>query len=203
LEHHIQLKGGPGHDLAVSIAGRVARHFTDGETDAVYLLYSHFRSALSQVPTLDCLLPVATETGADELGDYIYEPDASSLLDRLLLQYVTTLVDRSFLESIASEHGARMTAMDSATSNASDMIDRLTLEMNRARQADHELAVVTASTIRVIHRDEARGALDGAVVEDHGLGLEVDARAPDEDQHQRQSFERTGFPQRSPPRKRG
>jgi F-type H+-transporting ATPase subunit gamma len=88
------------------------------------------------VPTIERLLPIAAEGVAEEQKlDYIYEPDAKSLLDRLLIQYVTVLVDRAFLESIASEHGARMTAMDSATTNASEMIDRLTLAMNRARQA--------------------------------------------------------------------
>jgi len=137
VEHHVNLKGGPDHALATRIAARIADQFANGETDAVYLLYSHFRSAIAQIPTLDCLLPVSAELEeeAASLVDYIYEPNAWLLLDRLLRQYVTTLVDRAFLESIASEHGARMTAMDSATSNASDMIDRLTLEMNRARQA--------------------------------------------------------------------
>ena len=75
-----------------------------------------------------------TPSGADA-ADYLYEPDAAALLDRLLRQYITVLIHRAFLEATASEHGARMTAMDSATSNASDMIDRLTLAMNRARQA--------------------------------------------------------------------
>ena len=135
VEQHVDLKGGPDHALATRIAARIADQFANGETDAVYVLYSHFRSAIAQIPTLDCLLPVTAELEeAASLVDYIYEPNAWLLLDRLLRQYVTTLVDRAFLESIASEHGARMTAMDSATSNASDMIDRLTLEMNRARQ---------------------------------------------------------------------
>ncbi len=135
-EHHINLAAGPDHDLAVRIALRVARDFAAGETDAVYLLYSRFQSALSQVPTVERLLPVTTPDGEQPgMAEYIYEPDAATLLDRLLVQYITTLVHRAFLEAVASEHAARMTAMDSATSNASDMIDRLTLAMNRARQA--------------------------------------------------------------------
>ena len=105
-------------------------------TDAVYVVYNQFRSALVQVPTLLQLLPITVDTthGPDSV-DYLYEPNATVLLDRLLRQYVTVLIHRAFLEATASEHGARMTAMDSATSNASDMIDRLTLAMNRARQA--------------------------------------------------------------------
>jgi F-type H+-transporting ATPase subunit gamma len=82
--------------------------------------------------------------------DYVYEPDVATLLDRLLRQYVTTLIDRAFLESIASEYGARMTAMESATSNASDMIDRLTLEMNRARQA-----AITKELMEIVSGAEA------------------------------------------------
>ena len=134
----------------MQIGERVSRQFAAGETDAVYLLYSHFRSALSQVPTLERLLPVSAGSADDSLVDSIYEPDAASLLDRLLRQYVTTLVDHAFLEAIASEHGARMTAMDSATTNASDMIDRLTLEMNRARQA-----AITKELMEIVSGAEA------------------------------------------------
>jgi F-type H+-transporting ATPase subunit gamma len=135
-EQHVQMHAGPDHALALQLASRVARDFVAGETDAVYLVYSGFRSALSQVPTVEQLLPVvATPSGDQVMLDYIYEPDPLTLLDRLLRQYITTLIDRAFLESIASEQGARMTAMESATTNARDMIGRLTLEMNRARQA--------------------------------------------------------------------
>jgi len=135
-DKHINLFGGPNSQLAQSIAERLAREFADGTTDAVYLIYSHFRSALVQIPTVEQLLPIAADTtAANATLDYLYEPNAIELLDRLLRQYVTVLIHRAFLEATASEHGARMTAMDSATSNASEMIDRLTLDMNRARQA--------------------------------------------------------------------
>jgi F-type H+-transporting ATPase subunit gamma len=150
-EHHVNLAAGPDHDLAVHIARRVAHDFAAGETDAVHLLYSRFQSALSQVPTVERLLPVTTpDVAQEEMAEYIYEPDAATLLDRLLVQYVTTLVHRAFLEAIASEHAARMTAMDSATSNASDMIDRLTLEMNRARQAS-----ITKELMEIVSGAEA------------------------------------------------
>jgi len=135
-DKHINLFGGPSADLARTIGERLAREFAEGGTDGVYLIYSHFRSALVQTPTVLQLLPIAAETAAGEgTLDYLYEPNAVELLDRLLRKYVTVLVHRAFLEANASEHGARMTAMESATSNASDMIDRYTLEMNRARQA--------------------------------------------------------------------
>jgi F-type H+-transporting ATPase subunit gamma len=137
-ERHINLGPGPSFELASDLGTRLSAEFAADEVDAVYLLYSSFRSALSQVPTVERLLPVAAVGGEEASGggaDYLYEPDPAALLDRLIKQYVTTLVHRAFLESVASEHGARMTAMDSATSNASEMINRLTLEMNRARQA--------------------------------------------------------------------
>jgi F-type H+-transporting ATPase subunit gamma len=96
-------------------------------------------------------LPIASHaTEASGTVDYRYEPDAASLLDRLLRQYVAVLIHRAFLEATASEHGARMTAMDSATKNASEMIDRLTLEMNRARQA-----TITKELMEIIGGAEA------------------------------------------------
>ena len=148
--HHTHLPAGPGLELALELSARVARDYIAGETDAVFLLYSQFRSALSQVPTLERLLPVPTASGGGALLDYIYEPDEGTLLDRLLRQYISTLIHRAFLESIASEHGARMTAMESATSNARDMIDRLTLAMNRARQA-----AITTELMEIVSGAEA------------------------------------------------
>ena len=126
-DKHINLFGGPSSELA--------REYADGESDAVYVAYNQFRSALVQVPTVQQILPLTAEAAGADATDYLYEPDPATLLDRLLRQYITVLMHRAFLEATASEHGARMTAMDSATSNASDMIDRLTLAMNRARQA--------------------------------------------------------------------
>ena len=150
-EQHIQMPAGPGLALALELSARVARDYIAEETDGVYLLYSRFRSALSQVPTVESLLPVPPKTdGSSDTLDYIYEPDEATLLDRLLRQYITTLVLRAFLESIASEQGARMTAMDSATANARDMIDRLTLAMNRARQA-----AITTELMEIVSGAEA------------------------------------------------
>lgn len=150
-QHHVNLFGGPDHPLAVRVASGFARSFAAGEVDAVYLIYSHFRSALSQVPTVQQLLPLSAAAAGDaDMVEYLYEPDPATLLDRLLRRYVTALIDHAFLESIASEHAARMTAMDSATSNASEMIDRLTLEMNRARQA-----AITKELMEIVSGAEA------------------------------------------------
>ncbi len=150
-DRHINLFGGPTAELARAIGEKLSKEFSDGATDAVYLIYSQFRSALVQVPTAQQLLPIVAETPeGDTILDYLYEPDAAVLLDRLVRQYVTVLIHRAFLEAIASEHGARMTAMESATNNASDMINRLTLDMNRARQA-----TITKELMEIIGGAEA------------------------------------------------
>src|SRR5207247_8274274 len=99
------------------------------------LIYNRFRSAISQVPTVVQLLPVAPPAGHTRPVDYLFEPTRAELLARLLPRYIEALISQALLEAAASEHGARMTAMDNATTNASEMIDRLTLSMNRARQA--------------------------------------------------------------------
>jgi F-type H+-transporting ATPase subunit gamma len=114
--------------------------FAAEQYDAVFLAFNAFRSAISQEPQIVPLLPVAADAAApaagDEyLADYIYEPSVSEVLSQLLPKYVEVQIFRSFLESVASEHGARMSAMDSASKNASEMIGKLTLQYNRARQA--------------------------------------------------------------------
>ncbi len=142
-EEHVNLYGRLSSDLAHDIGRRVGAQFIAGETDSFYVLYAKFRSALVQIPTIDKILPIAStrqtqeteETEGRASLDYLYEPTPETLLASLLERYIDMLIYRAMLESVASEHGARMTAMDNATSNAVDMIDRLTLAMNRARQA--------------------------------------------------------------------
>ncbi|MFT4703474.1 MAG: F-type H+-transporting ATPase subunit gamma [Bradymonadia bacterium] len=115
--------------------------FKSGEVDEVYLVFNEFKSAMTQEVVFQRLLPLSPETfqakGEEHTSgpEFIYEPDKATLLSTLLPQYVESQVLRALLESNASEQGARMTAMDSATNNASDLIDKLTLQMNRARQA--------------------------------------------------------------------
>lgn len=151
VERHINLPKGPDAALANQIADRLAETYAAGGVDAVLVLYSHFRSALSQVPTLEQVLPMRrAERGMEPQSEYLFEPDPASLLDRLLREYVRVTVRRAFLEATASEHAARMTAMDSATSNAAEMIDRLTLEMNRARQA-----AITKELMEIVSGAEA------------------------------------------------
>ena len=121
------------------LAQEVIEGYLAGDYDEVFLLYNAFRSVMTQDITLQQLLPIAPpEAGADEaesLPQYIYEPSKSELLGELLPKYIEVTMFKAMLESVASEHGARMTAMDSASKNATEMIGKLTLVYNRARQA--------------------------------------------------------------------
>ncbi len=126
---------------ALSRTGREL--FGNGEIDALYLIYTQFFSAMTQRPQTLTILPIqpptAEDTAADaphqQPADYIFEPDPEVILASLLPRYVDTQVYQAIIESVASEHGARMTSMSSATDNAGKMISSLTLSLNRARQA--------------------------------------------------------------------
>jgi F-type H+-transporting ATPase subunit gamma len=122
------------YQAAFDIAHSVIDRFSKSETDAVYLIANHFRSVGASDLVVRRILPVIVPEGGQEIG-YIYEQPPAELLEALLPRYVETQIYRSMLESSAAEHAARMTAMDTASSNAADMIDRLTLNMNRVRQA--------------------------------------------------------------------
>lgn len=126
--------------LARTLGARVLADFRGGRIREAGMVYSQFRSALSQRPVYERLLPVpvpAAEEGASARAAdrYLVEPSRAELMPVVLRRYVEASIFHALLEGEASEHGARMTAMDSATNNASEMIDNLTLEMNRARQA--------------------------------------------------------------------
>ncbi len=135
----------PAYADAQALAHRVAELYVGGEVDRVVVVYNHFVSPLVQQVVEQDLLPIPEEVvdpGDDErrqaalLGDFIYEPEPEQILERLLPVYVETELYRALLESAASEQGARMTAMRNASRNAGELIDTLTLAMNRARQAE-------------------------------------------------------------------
>ena len=111
--------------------------FVSGEIDSAYVVYNEFKSIMTQVVRVERLLPIARTamSTAEQAVDYLLEPDPAEILARLLPRYLEFAVFKVLLESAASENGARMTAMDSSTKNAGDMIDSLTLTYNRARQA--------------------------------------------------------------------
>jgi F-type H+-transporting ATPase subunit gamma len=121
---------------AKELAAIITEEFLNGTIDAVWLAYNQFRSVVSQRPSIEQLLPVkppaASGTGSLE---FLFEPGKAEILDYLLPLYIETQLHRALLESVASEFGAKMTAMENATKNATEMINRLTLQYNRARQA--------------------------------------------------------------------
>ncbi len=126
------------YEKAADVGKNIVDRFVAGETDEVYLLYNEFKSVMQQKVTLEKLLPVEPPAEADPFMaavDYLYEPSAEAILSSILPKHIEVQVYRSMLESQASEMGARMTAMDSATRNAKDMIERLTLKFNKQRQA--------------------------------------------------------------------
>ena len=141
-------------EFASEIAEKLISRFVSGEVDAVYIVYSRFRSALSQVPTVEKLLPVTLEetdqAQAQQQTEYLYEPGVEQLLASLLPRITAVAVQRALLEATASEHGARMTAMESASGNAAKMIGSLTLQMNRARQAS-----ITRELLEIVGTAEA------------------------------------------------
>ena len=146
-----------GFDQADAIARELIHGFEAGEFDVCTIFYNRFKSAMSQVVTAQQLIPAKLPEAAaaeEETGElkalYEYEPDEEGILAALLPRNVATQIYAALLENAASEHGARMTAMDSATRNAGDMIDRLTMTYNRTRQA-----VITKELIEIISGAEA------------------------------------------------
>jgi F-type H+-transporting ATPase subunit gamma len=135
-DSHTGVLDGSLMEAGRNIVDGFSQPFAAGEYGEVYCLYNAFKSAISQQVTLERLLPFEpAEVPEGELAvDYVYEPSQAAVFEALLQRHLTIQMHRILNESAASEHGARMTAMDSATSNAGDMIERLTLQYNRARQ---------------------------------------------------------------------
>jgi len=134
-----------GH--AKDISEKIVQAYSDKEVDAVYILYNEFKSVIQQRVVLEKLLPLSRAAlGETESQlDYIFEQQPQQIFNRLLPRYVEIQIYRALLESAASEHGARMASMDTATRNAGEMIDMLTLNMNRVRQA-----AITREIIEVV-----------------------------------------------------
>jgi F-type H+-transporting ATPase subunit gamma len=154
----------PTYEKARQIGRRLTDLFEDEEADEVYLVYNRFKNALVQQPTVTRLLPVASEETDEEDGEedreeeegseipFEFIPEPEELLERLVPKYVETLIFRALVESAAGEHGARMTAMKSATDSANEMADELTMQMNKMRQA-----AITQEIIEIASAAEALG----------------------------------------------
>lgn len=151
LAEYIGVEDVPDFIFARKIARELERLFLEGTLDEIYLIYSRFYSALRQVPQVVELLPISPPAKEiSQAPEYLYEPERELLLAELLPRYLEIQVYRALLEAKASEHGARMTAMDNATENAAEMIEKLTLSFNRARQA-----AITREILEVVAGAEA------------------------------------------------
>lgn len=142
------------YQTAAMLAQEVIAGYLAGDYDEVFLYYNAFRSVMSQDITLQQLLPITPPEAVGEEAapppEYIYEPSKAALLAELLPKYIEVTMFKAMLESVASEHGARMTAMDSASKNATEMIGKLTLIYNRARQA-----AITTELMEIISGSES------------------------------------------------
>jgi len=144
-----------GYGNATDVASHLSERFTSGEADEVVLVYSEFVSTMTQSPRVVPLLPFATGAGADaaetkERLPYAIEPSPEKLLQALVPKALEVQVFRALLENQAGEHAARMTAMESATRNTEDLIEKLTLQYNRARQA-----AITRELVEIVSGAEA------------------------------------------------
>ena len=142
-------------DHVAKLVADLTHRFTAGELDEVWLVYNRFASTLRQDPTIEKLFPLSelAEDGGEEpehLVDFVYEPSQQVILNDVLPLFLQTRITQVFLESEAGEHAARMTAMDSATRNAKDVIDSLTIQYNRARQA-----AITRELVEIVAGAEA------------------------------------------------
>ena len=154
---HVDLadvKGGNYTESAIGLGHSLTKRFDDGEFDVAHLIYSQFKNVLTQVPTAQQIIPASAPADAETVdlkgAIYRYEPSETEILETLLPRYINTQILSAMLESAAGEQASRMTAMDNATRNAGDMIDSLSLQYNRARQAQ-----ITKELIEIISGAEA------------------------------------------------
>lgn len=145
------------YTLAAKTADRLIGHFSDGEYDSIIMIYNEFKSAISQNVVSETLLPIDTSSASFRTAeesrfseDFIFEPDPELIIDDLLNKHFATQVYRCMCESVAAEHGARMSSMENATKNAGEMISNLTLTYNKMRQAS-----ITTELIEITSGAEA------------------------------------------------
>lgn len=120
-------------ELAEEVASDLIRLYTDGEFDKIYLLYTHFESAVKYVVKFEDFIPINASAEEQE-GDYLYEPDRNKIIDTLIPKYISTKIYYALVDSQTAEHAARMSAMENATNNCTEMVNYLTLVYNKRRQ---------------------------------------------------------------------
>lgn len=152
-QYHLDFFKGLNAAKAFAEADKLVQSFVSGEFDEIRIIYAEFKSAISQIVRTQKLLPVeldANDEKAQKKVDFIFEPNRDKLLEELLPRYIRAQFFKALLESLASEHGARMAAMDNATKNAGEMIRKLTLEFNKIRQAG-----ITKELLEIVSGAEA------------------------------------------------
>ncbi|MGA1847370.1 ATP synthase F1 subunit gamma [Deferribacter abyssi] len=151
VEKYTNFSGKVTYDDAIKIGKVIVDRFLGGEFDEVYLLFNEFKSIVYHVPKVVKMLPLSFEKEEnDVLIDYLYEPKPDILLKNIMPKFISFTIYRALLESIAGEHGARMAAMDNATRNAGELIDKLVLSFNKARQA-----AITKEILDIVNGAEA------------------------------------------------
>lgn len=157
IENIVKLDKDISYSLASRVANKIVEAYSSGQYDEVKLVYNEFKSAISQVVVCENILPIDLSkqtfnksTGTHFSNDMIYEPAPLEMMDQLLMQHFSAQVYKSMSESVAAEHGARMTAMENATNNARDMLNNLTLTYNKLRQEK-----ITTELIEIISGAEA------------------------------------------------
>lgn len=154
LEKYITFSGKITYDDAIEIGNNAAKMFNEDKIDELYVLYNEFRSVAYQVAKAKKILPLdfdmSEEQDNESVIDYLYEPSADALVKEIIPRFINFTVYSCLLESIAGEHGARMAAMDNATRNAGEMIKKLTLNYNKARQA-----AITTEILDIVNGAEA------------------------------------------------
>lgn len=156
-KEYMEVLSSPSYGIVSMIGREIIARYLDGGLDAVYIVYNEFKSAISQKVVVERLLPIVPDRELDEGTDarlegieFAYEPSRSAILDSVLPLYVTVRLYFAVLESLAAEMGARMTAMESATKNAGELLNRLTLQYNKARQA-----IITTEMLEIVSGAEA------------------------------------------------
>lgn len=137
-------------EVAGELANSLSEEFVNGESDEILLIFNYFHSAISQEVSYEKLLPFDTAEEKEGSVDYDFEPSREKILDFLLPKYLRVRVERAINESLTSEHASRMTAMENATSNADDVIENLTLQYNKTRQA-----IITTELMDIVNGTEA------------------------------------------------
>ncbi len=137
-------------ETASELASYLAEEFVSEKVDEIVLVYNFFETTISQKVTYEALLPISTSSGSQATADYEYEPSKKDILDFLLSRYLKVRIERAIYESLTSEHASRMTAMENATRNADEVIEKLTLQFNKTRQA-----MITTELMDIVNGTEA------------------------------------------------